>query len=457
MTPKTVIFFIDGGTWELLNPWMAQGHLPNFKRVRDSGVSGIMQSTVPPSTVPAIQAFHTGRNPGYLGIFNVVKPDGSVVSFKDVKEKTMWEILGEHGFESLITELPTTYPPRPFNGRMITGFLTPSRESGFTWPPELKEQLGDYPAGLEYDHSSTLKQKDDRHMLDSIIEISRKRFETFMRLYREKPPAFAIFYVKSTDILGHLLWDKRDLLLEYYKLLDRELGEIMVLAGASANIMITSDHGFEDAATHGFYVNTWLAQHGYYPQAKNRGVGDWLDRHKGIKHFLKKILRIARYDLAEGKRKRAENVTGALAWFDTIVPIGIRVSPKAPSDTIDKIIAELKTEEFEGKPVLRLVTRREELFSGPHVHMAPEIIILPEHRFMVYGLREPNIIAPLVGTRTRKGDHNAAINAVFMACGPAVVGRQRDLNIKIYDVFATIMKLYGIMNAPSDGTPIDLS
>ena len=101
---KLIIFFIDGGTWNILDPWMAEGKLPNFRRIKDGGVTGNMETTIPPSTAPAVQVFHTGKNPAKLGIFNVFKKDGSVVSFNDVKEKTFWQILGERGFRSLITE-----------------------------------------------------------------------------------------------------------------------------------------------------------------------------------------------------------------------------------------------------------------------------------------------------------------------------------------------------------------
>ena len=34
-----------------------------------------------------------------------------------------------------------TYPPKPVNGFMISGFETPSIDAEFTYPPELKDEI----------------------------------------------------------------------------------------------------------------------------------------------------------------------------------------------------------------------------------------------------------------------------------------------------------------------------
>ena len=57
--------------------------------------------------------------------------------------------LGDaHGKPSIVLGVPGTYPPRPLNGVMVSCFLTPSRESQYTYPPmlarEVEQVVGEY-------------------------------------------------------------------------------------------------------------------------------------------------------------------------------------------------------------------------------------------------------------------------------------------------------------------------
>ncbi len=74
MTPlgceKLLVIGLDGGTFTLLRPWMAEGNLPNLAGLAATGVSGVLESTCPPLTAPAWSSFMTGMNPGKHGIFD---------------------------------------------------------------------------------------------------------------------------------------------------------------------------------------------------------------------------------------------------------------------------------------------------------------------------------------------------------------------------------------------------
>ena len=53
MDNKLLVIGIDGGTFDLLTPWMEQGLLPNLQKIREGGISGTLQTVVPPITAPA--------------------------------------------------------------------------------------------------------------------------------------------------------------------------------------------------------------------------------------------------------------------------------------------------------------------------------------------------------------------------------------------------------------------
>ena len=67
--PRVIVIGLDGGTWDLLQPMMAQGWMPHLARLVQEGAHGPLRSTLPPLTAPAWSSFMTGLNPGRHGVF----------------------------------------------------------------------------------------------------------------------------------------------------------------------------------------------------------------------------------------------------------------------------------------------------------------------------------------------------------------------------------------------------
>lgn len=65
----TVTLGLDGGSFELIEPWLQDGTLPNLKCVCDEGIVEDMQSCVPPVTCPNWLCYATGQNLGKIGVF----------------------------------------------------------------------------------------------------------------------------------------------------------------------------------------------------------------------------------------------------------------------------------------------------------------------------------------------------------------------------------------------------
>jgi hypothetical protein len=65
-----------------------------------------------------------------------------------IRAPKLWEILSEHDKRVGVINVPVTYPAEPVNGYVIPGFLTPPGATGFTYPPELYNEIvkavGDY-------------------------------------------------------------------------------------------------------------------------------------------------------------------------------------------------------------------------------------------------------------------------------------------------------------------------
>ena len=91
----------------------------------------------------------TGKNAGELGVygFRHRKPgtynDIWLANSHSIKEKTVWEILGENNLKTVIIGVPPGYPPKPINGSLVSCFMTPGIDKNYTYPRELKHEIED--------------------------------------------------------------------------------------------------------------------------------------------------------------------------------------------------------------------------------------------------------------------------------------------------------------------------
>ena len=140
MRPQRVLIIgLDGGTFDLIQPWARQGYLPNLRRLLEEGTSTELLSTFPPVTSPAWPSFMTGMNPGKHSVFDFIRARSTgydMVNSTSIQQPTLWDHLSAAGFRVGVMNVPVTYPPRPINGFIITGLLSPN-QGNICYPPDL--------------------------------------------------------------------------------------------------------------------------------------------------------------------------------------------------------------------------------------------------------------------------------------------------------------------------------
>ncbi|MDH4098999.1 MAG: alkaline phosphatase family protein [Nitrospirota bacterium] len=280
MERNVAVIGLDCATPQLIfGEW--RDHLPNLRRLMDSGVYGELESIIPPITVPAWTCMVTGKDPGELGIYGFrnrkdYSYDGlSIATSRDIKADTVWDIIARKQKKSILVGVPQTYPPREINGCMVSCFLTPSPASQYTYPPTLKEELiqvaGEYILDVP-DFRSENKQQ----TLNGIYDMTRQRFKVAKHLVSSREWDFFMMVEMGTDRIHHAFWryfDKEHRLyekgnpfenavLDYYKYVDQEIGELLAVLGPDTTVLIVSDHGAKkmDGA---ICINEWLMQNGY--------------------------------------------------------------------------------------------------------------------------------------------------------------------------------------------------
>ena len=252
--------------------------LPNISSIVD-GNEGELLSTNPPITIPAWAVMTTGKSPGELGIYGFRhRKKGSyndfyIVNSRYIKYPAVWDYLGRKGLRSIVVGVPPSYPPRPIRGYMVSGFITPSPDSSYTFPISLKSEIernfGRYIFDVIY------RSNDKDRIVRELWSMTRYHFKIY-RYLASKNWDFMMFVEIGTDRAHHAFWGYMDklhhkytpgnkyesVIKEYYKLVDEEIGKLLKVIPKDTVISIVSDHGAKRMKG-AFSINQWMIKNGY--------------------------------------------------------------------------------------------------------------------------------------------------------------------------------------------------
>jgi predicted AlkP superfamily phosphohydrolase/phosphomutase len=306
---KVFCIGLDGATFDLIKPFIAQGKLPTFKKLMDAGAWSELRSTVPPVTASAWSSFMTGKNPGAHGLFDFMQRragsyDLAPVSVRDRDGKALWDLMGDTGKNVIVMNVPVTWPPQPVNGLLVTGMLTPRGAANYTYPRELADELraniGEY---IVYSDEVYSKGRGEI-FLQALKHSAEQRTRAAEYLLQKYPWDFFMLVFPETDTVSHGLWSAydpthhehdpaeaatfHDGILEIYQHIDGLLARLLngippALAGGArvaseatvadaVTVVLMSDHGHGPVRNF-LYVNNYLAQRGYLkfkPDAASR-------------------------------------------------------------------------------------------------------------------------------------------------------------------------------------------
>src|SRR5215813_4183839 len=259
---KTVIIGLDGATFDIIQPLARAGRLPVLERLMREGVSAPLRSTILPNSFPGWASCTTGTSEGMHGVFSpFIKNKSSysvrAMSGRDIMTRPVWSILTEQGGRSIVVNVPTTYPPETINGLMVTGTLTPGRNSTFTYPASLKDELlNEFPNYVIEPERIPDKYARAREFRRT-IEV-RERALRFLMQRGEWDFLMVVFSV--LDRAQHDYWadmdsthprhdpktprEFREFVHEIYERLDAAAGRLVEQLPAETRVFVVSDHGF---------------------------------------------------------------------------------------------------------------------------------------------------------------------------------------------------------------------
>ncbi len=271
--------------------------LPNLRFLYENGLSGRLYSTIPPITIPAWMVMATGKDPGQLGLYGFRHRKAYsyteiwIANSLKVEEPTVWDLLGERGAKSIIVGVPPSYPPKPVKGCMVSGFITPDVNSKWTYPEHLKERILAHTGG-DYRFDILYRSEEKDRIKRELFEMTEQHFKAIDFLLGQYKDWSLFWFVEiGVDRVHHAFWrymdpehhlheensPYADVILEYYKFVDRWIGELLERVGEDAAVLVVSDHGAKRMKGC-FCINEWLIEQGYLKlKGRPKGVVDLKD------------------------------------------------------------------------------------------------------------------------------------------------------------------------------------
>lgn len=367
---KRMVIGIDGVPYELLKAFTGDGTMPETKRLADR--FGLRRTHVPLPEISSVSwtSFMTGMNPGEHGVYGFMEINRAnysytFPSFRTLPVKTIWEEWGERGKRSVVLNLPSTYPARPLEGMLVSGFVALDLAKA-VYPASLLPEL----EAMEYevDVDTAVARSSKELFLNELHRGLENRYRLFRQLDSREEWDLFYFIITGTDRLHHFLFDAfmdeasaynkgfRD----YYRAVDAIIGEIAAeMEKRGIPVIILSDHGFTGLKQE-VYISRYLEEWGYLyledPQPKN------------IKSITEKTSVFALdpsrlYIHLEGKYGRG------------------RVKQK----DYDRLREEVKTRflelKIDGESVVKEVYYKEDIYHGPYFENAPDLVLLSHYGY----------------------------------------------------------------------------
>jgi predicted AlkP superfamily phosphohydrolase/phosphomutase len=430
-------------------------------------------------------------NPGKHGIFGFVNfdplsythLDSRPVTARSLAGHTFFDLLSRAGYRLAVITVPITYPVWAINGYIVAGSPCPDTETGLAYPDAFAVGLGQ-----RYTFLSTFWSKPNDEIIAGLIEMEERRTALALQLIDENELDAMVVVFGATDRAQHNFWryydpafgarlnlphegDYEDVIPDIYRRADAALGRLLSRVGEDTTVVVISDHGGGPAAMHYLHTNAWLQQQGLLNVKRNqepvigglRRVVMALRRSLGAE--AEQRLRPFLPDrVIEQGRALVRNVA-QIDWTTTqayrfpmyqpaegiVINVAGRqqqgiVRPGEGYEHVRELVLERAQQLIDpanGRPVVIRAYKREELYHGPHVERAPDIVLILAEDYAGGANIHPPLITGVDPSVYSKVNGEHRMHGILLASGPMIRRNYWMKNARLVDMAPTILYTLG--------------
>jgi len=501
VSARHLLIGLDGAGLDILRA-LGPEQLPSLHACMARGAYAALRSVVPPATLPNWTTLLTGVNPGRHGVFDFTVRTGYRVQFSagSVRALPTWiSRLDAAGTRCASLFFPGTYPPEPLqHGVYMSGWDAPvafEADASFVWPRALHREIVERFGPSRFDDVNEFEADAPgwHAQLPAALcrRIERRVEVARWLLQRSDFDVFAIYFGES-DTASHHLWSlhdpssprrpahvsasEQDGLARVYRSLDRAVGELLAAAGGDGvELTVVSDHGSGGASDKVLYLNRALSEAGLlsmHARSFSRAlvartkdlaltrlpprVRERLFRGAGalLPGLLESRARFGAIDM-----RRTQVFSDELNYFPALhynlrgrEPLGTVAPSEMPAlrARIEAVLYALR-DPSTGKPIVQRIFAREELFHGPLLARAPDLLLeLALNDGYSYNLMPSSAAPSGTGSFRRLDEHeylgrkgrslagSHRDRGLYIAAGPSVRAAG-ETDAAIADVAATLL------------------
>ena len=495
---RQLLIGLDAMEWSLVQQWAAEGMLPAFHRLIEQGARVELASTAAQLPDTVWSAIYSGMNPGHFRKYFYVQYDSAAGDLKMMDDDSIgatpfWRYLAEAGRRVCVLDVPK-FPVTRMDGVYLANWGAHATKTARASHPaalleEIDQRFGPHPVGEcdAVDGNPRALSK----LRGRILEGVRVRGELYRFLMaRENWDVFFAGF-SETHCIGHHFWQfldsthpnydatdrngLRDAVQSVYQAIDREIGQMLELAGPASRSLVFSGHGMGPIWHASWNLQEILDLLGFGDPRQQSGPRDKQEAAVNPWRFLKMVMpgrvqyaikamlpKPVQNELIfrwyAGSRKWAGRRAIALPNNDSVGAIRLLIVGRdrhgviEPGDyrkTRDEIAAALYAlrDPVTGRPVVLQVCPIHEEFQGPFTDGLPDLTILWDQSFAWNEITSPVFGRLKIRIQdSRSGSHTP--RGFLLASGYGETPGQDLGRATLYDIAPTVLTAAGV-NQPS--------
>src|SRR3989441_1488074 len=287
---RALLIGLDGADWNIIDPLIEAGRLPNLARLARSGVRGRLHSITPMLSPVIWTSIATGVQPSRHGIIDFLATTGRdgervPVTSSLRRTKAIWNMLSENGLSVGVAGWWASFPAEKVHGFIVSDRVAyqlfgasvahDQAREGKVYPAELGDLVASLTVARETIGMAEVARyvrlppdpaslpSEQNRLIDDLKTLlaAGDTYTTISLALRARfHPDFQAVYLEGTDTVAHLFMRYAPPLMpgvaredaqrfgravdEYYRHADDLVGRLVEAAGPQTAVIVCSDHGF---------------------------------------------------------------------------------------------------------------------------------------------------------------------------------------------------------------------